>query len=138
MSLQKEFELNTIEEAIEAIRNGELVIVVDDEDRENEGDFVCAAELITPEKVNFMATYGRGLICAPLTEKRCDELELELMVGRNTSLHGTPFTVSVDLIDDSCSTGISASDRASTLRALADPNTRPESLGRPGDRESVV
>lgn len=132
MSLQKEFELNTIEEAIEAIRNGELVIVVDDEDRENEGDFVCAAELITPEKVNFMATYGRGLICAPLTEKRCDELELELMVGRNTSLHGTPFTVSVDLIDDSCSTGISASDRASTLRALADPNTRPESLGRPG------
>lgn len=132
MSLQKEFELNTIEDAIEAIRNGELVIVVDDEDRENEGDFVCAAELITPEKVNFMATYGRGLICAPLTEKRCDELELELMVGRNTSLHGTPFTVSVDLIDDSCSTGISASDRASTLRALADPNTRPESLGRPG------
>lgn len=132
MSLQKEFELNTIEEAIEAIRNGELVIVVDDEDRENEGDFICAAELITPEKVNFMATYGRGLICAPLTEKRCDELELELMVGRNTSLHGTPFTVSVDLIDDSCSTGISASDRASTLRALADPNTRPESLGRPG------
>src|SRR5690554_5545718 len=132
MSLQKEFELNTIEEAIEAIRNGELVIVVDDEDRENEGDFVCAAELITPEKVNFMATYGRGLICASLTEKRCDELELELMVGRNTSLHGTAFTVSVDLIDDSCSTGISASDRASTLRALADPNTRPESLGRPG------
>jgi len=132
MSLQKEFELNTIEEAIEAIRNGELVIVVDDEDRENEGDFVCAAELISPEIVNFMATYGRGLICAPLTEKRCDELELELMVGRNTSLHGTPFTVSVDLIDDSCSTGISASDRASTLRALADPNTRPESLGRPG------
>ncbi len=132
MSLQKEFELNAIEEAIEAIRKGELVIVVDDEDRENEGDFVCAAELITPEKVNFMATHGRGLICAPLTEKRCDELELDMMVGRNTSLHGTPFTISVDLIDEGCTTGISAADRASTLRALADPNTKPEALGRPG------
>ena len=132
MSLTKEFELNSIDEAIEAIRNGELIIVVDDEDRENEGDFIAAAELITPEKVNFMATHGRGLICAPIIEKRCEELELELMVGKNTSLHETPFTVSVDLIGDGCSTGISASDRAKTLLALANPDTKPEDLGRPG------
>lgn len=132
MSLPKEFELNTIEEAIEAIRLGELVIVVDDEDRENEGDFVAAAELITPEKVNFMAKYGRGLICAPITEKRCEELELDLMVGKNTSLHATPFTVSVDLIGHGCTTGISASDRAETLLALANPQTKSEELGRPG------
>lgn len=128
----KEFRLNTIEEAIEAIKNGELIIVVDDEDRENEGDFIAAAELITPEKVNFMATHGRGLICTPLTEERCDELELELMVGTNTSLHATPFTVSVDLLGNGCTTGISASDRAKTIAALCDVNTKPEDLGRPG------
>jgi len=128
----KEFRLNTIEEAIAAIKNGELIIVVDDEDRENEGDFIAAAELITPEKVNFMATHGRGLICTPLTEERCDELELELMVGTNTSLHATPFTVSVDLLGNGCTTGISASDRAKTIASLCDPNTKPEDLGRPG------
>ncbi|GAO30367.1 bifunctional 3,4-dihydroxy-2-butanone-4-phosphate synthase/GTP cyclohydrolase II [Geofilum rubicundum] len=132
MSLPNEFELNTIEEAINAIREGELVIVVDDEDRENEGDFIAAAELITPEKVNFMAKYGRGLICAPITEKRCEELDLDLMVGKNTSLHATPFTVSVDLIGRGCTTGISASDRAETLLALANPDTKAEELGRPG------
>ncbi|MCB0504714.1 MAG: bifunctional 3,4-dihydroxy-2-butanone-4-phosphate synthase/GTP cyclohydrolase II [Cyclobacteriaceae bacterium] len=124
--------LNTIEEAIEAIKKGEVIIVVDDEDRENEGDFICAAELVTPEIVNFMATHGRGLICAPLVEDRCDALELELMVGKNTALHETPFTVSVDLIGHGCTTGISASDRAKTLRALVDPAIKPEDLGRPG------
>ena len=124
--------LNTIEEAIEAIKNGEVIIVVDDEDRENEGDFICAAESITPEIVNFMATHGRGLICAPLIEDRCDELELELMVGKNTALHETPFTVSVDLIGHGCTTGISASDRAKTIKALVDPKIKPEDLGRPG------
>lgn len=127
-----EFNLNTIPEAIEAIRNGELVIVVDDEDRENEGDFICAAELTTPEMVNFMATHGRGLICAPITERRCEELDLQLMVGKNTSSHETPFTVSVDLIGYGCTTGISASDRAKTINALANQATRPEELGRPG------
>lgn len=132
MTEQHEIVLNTIEEAIEAIKNGELIIVVDDEDRENEGDFIAAAQLITPEKVNFMAKYGRGLICAPITEKRCEELELDLMVGHNTSLHATPFTVSVDLIGEGCATGISASDRAKTLLALCDSNTKPEDLGRPG------
>ena len=125
-------QLNTIEEAIEAIRNGDLIIVVDDEDRENEGDFVGAAEKMTPELVNFMARYGRGLICAPLTEERCTELDLEMMVASNTSLHSTPFTVSVDLLTKGCTTGISASDRAKTLVALADPTTRPDELGRPG------
>ena len=124
--------LDTIEEAIEAVRNGEIIIVVDDEDRENEGDFVCAAEFITPEIVNFMATHGRGLICTPLVESRCEELGLELMVGRNTALHETPFTVSVDLIGHGCTTGISASDRAKTIKALVDPATKPEDLGRPG------
>ncbi|MBI9069260.1 MAG: bifunctional 3,4-dihydroxy-2-butanone-4-phosphate synthase/GTP cyclohydrolase II [Salinivirgaceae bacterium] len=124
--------LNTIEEAIEDIRNGKLLIVVDDEDRENEGDFVAAAELITTEMVNFMATHGRGLICTPLTEERCDELELELMVGKNTSLHATPFTVSVDLNGNGCTTGISAHDRAKTILALVDKDTKPEFLGRPG------
>ncbi|SRR5690606_31223903 len=124
--------LDTIEEAIEAVRNGEIIIVVDDEDRENEGDFVCAAECITPEIVNFMATHGRGLICTPLVESRCEELGLELMVGRNTALHETPFTVSVDLIGHGCTTGISASDRAKTIKALVDPATKPEDLGRPG------
>ncbi|MFV0378784.1 MAG: bifunctional 3,4-dihydroxy-2-butanone-4-phosphate synthase/GTP cyclohydrolase II [Mangrovibacterium sp.] len=127
-----EIKLNTIPEAIEAIRNGDLVIVVDDEDRENEGDFIAAAELMTPEKVNFMATHGRGLICVPLTESRCEELELDLMVGKNTSSHETPFTVSVDLIGYGCTTGISASDRSKTIRSLVDPKTRPEELGRPG------
>jgi 3,4-dihydroxy 2-butanone 4-phosphate synthase/GTP cyclohydrolase II len=125
-------EINTIAEAIEDIRAGKVIIVVDDEDRENEGDFICAAELITPEIVNFMATHGRGLICAPIPEKRCDQLELELMVKSNTSLHTTPFTVSVDLLGHGCTTGISAADRANTIRALVDPATRPEDLARPG------
>ncbi|MGQ1948590.1 bifunctional 3,4-dihydroxy-2-butanone-4-phosphate synthase/GTP cyclohydrolase II [Geofilum sp. OHC36d9] len=129
---KNEIKLNTIEEAIAAFKNGELVITVDDEDRENEGDFITSAELITPEKVNFMAAHGRGLICAPITEERCEELDLHLMVGQNTSLHATPFTVSVDLIGQGCTTGISTSDRAKTLRALCDPNTKPEDLGRPG------
>lgn len=127
-----EFKLNTIPEAIEAIKKGELIIVVDDEDRENEGDFITASELITPEKINFMAIHGRGLICVALTEQRCDELELEMMVGQNTSFHETQFTVSVDAILPGVSTGISASDRAITIKALVDPNTRPEVLGRPG------
>jgi 3,4-dihydroxy 2-butanone 4-phosphate synthase / GTP cyclohydrolase II len=125
-------EMNTLKEAIDDIKAGKVIIVVDDEDRENEGDFICAAELITPEIVNFMATYGRGLICAPLPEKRCEQLELELMVRSNTSFHATPFTVSVDLLGQGCTTGISASDRAKTIRALVDPDTRPEDLGRPG------
>ena len=124
--------LNTIEEAIDDIKAGKVIIVVDDEDRENEGDFVTAAETITPEIVNFMATHGRGLICTPLTEERCEELELELMVGNNTALHATPFTVSVDLNGHGCTTGISASDRAKTIKALVDPSTEPEDLGRPG------
>ncbi len=124
--------LNTIDEAIEDIRAGKLIIVVDDEDRENEGDFITAAELITPEKVNFMARYGRGLICTPLPEERCAELELDMMVGRNTSLHETAFTVSVDLLGNGCTTGISASDRYKTIKALVDPNTKPDDLGRPG------
>jgi 3,4-dihydroxy 2-butanone 4-phosphate synthase / GTP cyclohydrolase II len=124
--------LNTIPEAIEAIHKGEVIIVVDDYDRENEGDFIVAAEKVTPEIVNFMAKYGRGLICAPITESRCNELDLELMVGKNTSLHETPFTVSVDLNGHGCTTGISASDRAKTIRALVDPKTRPSDLGRPG------
>lgn len=124
--------LNTIEEAIEDIKNGKVVIVVDDYDRENEGDFIVAAEKITPEIVNFMATHGRGLICAPLTESRCKELELELMVGKNTALHETPFTVSVDLNGHGCTTGISAADRAKTIYALIDDKTKPEDLGRPG------
>jgi 3,4-dihydroxy 2-butanone 4-phosphate synthase/GTP cyclohydrolase II len=132
MGNTSEIQLNTIDEAIEAFRKGELVIVVDDEDRENEGDFITSAELITPEKVNFMAKHGRGLICAPLLEERCNELELELMVGKNTSLHATPFTVSVDLLGNGCTTGISASDRAKTIKALSDPATKPEDLGRPG------
>ncbi len=125
-------ELNTIKDALDDIRAGKVIIVVDDEDRENEGDFICAAELITPEIVNFMAMHGRGLICAPIPEKRCEQLELELMVRSNTSFHATPFTVSVDLLGQGCTTGISASDRAKTIRALVDPNTRPEDLGRPG------
>ncbi len=124
--------LNTIEEAIDDIRQGKVIIVVDDENRENEGDFVCAAETITTEIVNFMATHGRGLICTPLTAKRCEDLDLDLMVPKNTSLHQTPFTISVDLVGFGCTTGISASDRAKTIKALADPDTKPEYLGRPG------
>lgn len=124
--------LNTIEEAIEDIKTGKVVIVVDDEDRENEGDFLAAAELVTPEMINFMATHGRGLICAPLVEDRCDELDLQLMVGKNTAEYETPFTVSVDLIGHGCSTGISASDRSKTIKALVDPSTKAEDLGKPG------
>ena len=129
---KESIKFNTIDEAIEDIRDGKLVIVVDDEDRENEGDFICAAEKVTPEIINFMAKYGRGLICCALTEERCKELELELMVSKNTSHYGTPFTVSVDLIGKGCTTGISASDRAKTIKALVDPATRPEDLARPG------
>ncbi len=124
--------LDTIQEAIDEIKNGKLIIVVDDEDRENEGDFICAAESITPEIVNFMAKEGRGLICVPLIEDRCNELGLELMVGHNTATHETPFTVSVDLLGHGCTTGISAHDRFKTIKALADPETRPEELGKPG------
>src|SRR6186713_432420 len=124
--------IDTIEAALEDIRNGKVIVVVDDEERENEGDFVCAAECITPEIVNFMATHGRGLICAPLIEDRCDELKLDLMVGTNTATFETPFTVSVDLIGHGCTTGISAHDRFKTIRALVDPETKPEELGRPG------
>jgi len=124
--------LNTIEEAVEDIRNGKVIIVVDDEDRENEGDFVVAAEKITPEIVNFLLHNGRGILCAPLTEQRCAELELNMMEENNTSLLGTPFTVAVDLLGNGCTTGVSASDRAKTIRALVDPATRPSDLGRPG------
>ncbi len=124
--------LDSIEEAIEDIKAGKVVIVVDDENRENEGDFVAAAETITPEIVNFMATHGRGLICAPITRQRCDQLNLDLMVPHNTALHETPFTISVDLIGYGCTTGISASDRAKTIKALADKNIKPAELGRPG------
>jgi 3,4-dihydroxy 2-butanone 4-phosphate synthase/GTP cyclohydrolase II len=124
--------LNTIPEAIDAIGRGELVVVVDDEDRENEGDFIGASDLITPEIINFMTIHGRGLICVALTEKRCKELDLELMVGNNTSSHETQFTVSVDGIHPNVATGISASDRAITIKMLVDPKTKPEQLGRPG------
>ncbi|MCK5637537.1 MAG: 3,4-dihydroxy-2-butanone-4-phosphate synthase, partial [Flavobacteriaceae bacterium] len=124
--------LNTIEDAIEDIKNGKLIIVVDDEDRENEGDFIAAAEMVTPEMINFMATNGRVKICAPLTENRCNELDLNLMVGKNTVLHNTQFTVSIDLIGDGCTTGISAHDRAKTVKALTLDKTVPGDLGRPG------
>ncbi|MBV8253451.1 MAG: bifunctional 3,4-dihydroxy-2-butanone-4-phosphate synthase/GTP cyclohydrolase II [Chitinophaga sp.] len=124
--------LDTIEAAIEDIKNGKLVIVVDDEDRENEGDFITAARNVTPEIINFMSIHGRGLICAPLVEERCEELGLELMVRDNTALHQTPFTVSVDLLGHGCTTGISAHDRAKTIQALIDPATKPEDLGKPG------
>lgn len=131
MTSQKN-QLHSIEEAIEAIKNGEVIIVVDDEDRENEGDFVCAAEKVTPEIINFMATHGRGLICAPLIEDRCDQLGLQLMVGSNTAAFETPFTVSVDLVGHGCTTGISASDRSKTIRALVDDSIHPDELGKPG------
>lgn len=125
-------ELNTIEEAIEDIRKGKVVIVVDDENRENEGDFIAAAEMVTPEMINFMTKNGRGLICAPLTEDRCDELQLKMMVENNTVMHNTQFTVSVDLIGHGCTTGISVQDRAKTVKALTKEETSPEDLGRPG------
>ena len=124
--------LNTIQEAIEDIRSGKVIIVVDDENRENEGDFIAAAEMVTPEMINFMATNGRGLICAPLTENRCKELDLTMMVKNNTVMHHTQFTVSVDLIGHGCTTGISVHDRAKTIRSLVDTNTKPYDLGRPG------
>jgi 3,4-dihydroxy 2-butanone 4-phosphate synthase / GTP cyclohydrolase II len=130
--MSENIKIDSIAEAIEEIKNGKVIIVVDDEDRENEGDFICAAETITPEIVNFMATHGRGLICAPLIESRCEELGLELMVGRNTAAFETPFTVSVDLIGHGCTTGISAHDRFKTIKALVDPETKKEELGRPG------
>ncbi len=130
--MSEKIRLDSIEEAIEDIKNGKVIVVVDDEDRENEGDFICAAETITPEIVNFMATHGRGLICAPLVEDRCEELGLELMVGKNTAAFETPFTVSVDLIGHGCTTGISASDRFKTIKALVDPETDPAELGKPG------
>lgn len=124
--------LDTIESAIEDLKKGKLLIVVDDEDRENEGDFITAANNVTPEIINFMSKFGRGLICAPITEERCDELDLNMMVENNTVLHQTPFTVSVDLIGHGCTTGISAHDRAKTVQALINPDTKPEDLGRPG------
>lgn len=124
--------LDRIEEAIADIKAGKIVLVVDDEDRENEGDMICAAEMITPEMVNFMVREARGLMCTPLTQERCDELGLDMMVSSNTSVHTTPFTVSVDLLGHGCTTGISASDRAKTIRALVDPATTPDDLGRPG------
>jgi 3,4-dihydroxy 2-butanone 4-phosphate synthase/GTP cyclohydrolase II len=124
--------LNTIEEALEDFRQGKFVIVVDDEDRENEGDFIIAAEKITPEKVNFMLTVGRGVLCTPITEERCRELELEMQVSDNTSLLGTPFTVTIDRVGAGCTTGVSMSDRAITIRSLADPTMKPSDFGRPG------
>jgi 3,4-dihydroxy 2-butanone 4-phosphate synthase / GTP cyclohydrolase II len=124
--------LDTIEEAIADIKAGKVIIVVDDDDRENEGDFICAADKITPELVNFMVTHGRGLMCAPLTKKRCQELDLQPMVGNNTAEHQTAFTVSVDLLGYGCTTGISASDRSKTILALVNPDTKPDELGRPG------
>ena len=124
--------LDSIDSAIEDIKNGKLIIVVDDEDRENEGDFITAAKNVTPEIINFMSTHGRGLICAPLSEERCDQLNLQAMVSDNTSLHSTPFTVSIDLLGQGCTTGISAHDRAKTVQALVDAATKPEDLGRPG------
>lgn len=127
-----DIKLNTIEEAIEDIKAGKVIIIVDDEDRENEGDFVTAARNATPEVINFMATHGRGLVCAPLTVQRCDELNLHPMVGQNTAIYETNFTVSVDLQGYGCTTGISASDRSKTIKALIDPNIKPEELGRPG------
>ena len=129
---QKKAELNSIEDAINDIRLGKVVVVVDDENRENEGDFIAAAEKVTPEMINFMALHGRGLICAPLTETRCDELGLNMMVQNNTVLHNTQFTVSVDLIGNGCTTGISTSDRSKTIKALVDPSTKAHDLGRPG------
>ncbi len=131
-SSNNKIKLNTIQEAIEDIKNGKMIIVVDDEDRENEGDFIAAAECVTPEMINFMAKHGRGLICAPLTETRCEELDLPLMVNKNTVLHNTQFTVSIDLIGNGCTTGISVQDRAKTIKALTETATKPDNFGRPG------
>lgn len=130
--MEKKTVLDPIEDALQAIKEGKIIIVVDDEDRENEGDFICAAEKVTPEIINFMATYGKGLICASLIEDRCQELGLELMVGKNTATYETPFTVSVDLKGHGCTTGISAEDRSKTIKALVHPDTKPEDLGKPG------
>ena len=130
--VNKKVALNTIEEAIEDIRQGKVIIVVDDENRENEGDFLAAAETVTPEMINFMATHGRGLICTPLTEQRCKELDLNMMVRNNTDPMETAFTVSVDLRGNGVTTGISASDRSKTVKALVDKNTKPFDLARPG------
>ncbi len=130
--MSNKIKLSTIEDAIAAIQKGEVVIVVDDENRENEGDFIAAAETVTPEMINFMATHGRGLICASLTEDRCKELDLDMMVQNNTVMHNTQFTVSVDLIGHGCTTGISVHDRAKTIKALVDKNTKGTDLGRPG------
>lgn len=127
-----EIKLNTIEEAINDIKNGKVIIVVDDEDRENEGDFLTAARNVTPEVINFMATHGRGLICTSITEQRAKELDLHLMVSKNTASHETAFTVSIDLLGHGCTTGISAQDRAKTVQALIDPNIKPSDFGRPG------
>ena len=132
MSKDNSFKLHTIKEAIDDIRAGKVIIVVDDEDRENEGDFLAAASKVTPQMINFMATHGRGLICAPITEKRCKELQLEMMVGNNTDPMETAFTISVDLKGNGVTTGISASDRAETIRSLIDPDTKPNDLSRPG------
>ena len=132
LSMEKSIQLNTIEEAIADIKAGKVIIVVDDENRENEGDFIAAAEAVSPEMINFMATHGRGLICAPLTEERCQELDLSMMVENNTVLHHTQFTVSVDLIGHGCTTGISVHDRAKTIKALVNTETKPHDLGRPG------
>ena len=129
--MNQDIKLNTIEEAINEIRNGKFIIVVDDEDRENEGDFICAAEKITPEMVNFMLKEGRGVLCTPITEERCEELNLEMQSRNNTSIHATPFTVSIDKLEG-CDTGVSVEDRAATIRALADPMSKPETFGRPG------
>lgn len=130
--MNQEIKLNTIEEAIEDIKQGKIIIVVDDEDRENEGDFIAAAEKVTPEMINFMTQHGRGLLCAPLLEKRCKELGLDMMVENNTVLHHTQFTVSIDLKGEGCTTGISVFDRAKTIKALVKPQTKPEDFGRPG------
>jgi 3,4-dihydroxy 2-butanone 4-phosphate synthase/GTP cyclohydrolase II len=130
--MQDKIKLDSIESAIEDIKNGKIIIVVDDEDRENEGDFLAAADCVTPEMVNFMATHGRGLICAPIIEDRCEALGLDLMVGKNTTLHETPFTISIDYLGKGCTTGISAHDRAVTIKALVDPDTKPEDFGKPG------
>lgn len=130
--MSEDFKFNTIAEAVEEIKNGRMVIVVDDEDRENEGDFLTAARNVTPEVINFMATYGRGLICTPITEQRCAELGLNLMVKDNNAVHETAFTISVDLLGKGCTTGISAHDRAKTVQALIDPATKPDELGKPG------
>ena len=131
-SLLESKKLSKVEDAISDLKNGKIIIVVDDENRENEGDFIAAAEKVTPEMINFMATHGRGLICAPLTESRCQELKLDMMVKHNTVLHDTQFTVSVDLIGHGCTTGISVGDRAKTIKSLVNEKTKPEDLGRPG------